>query len=373
MPSMFWDAFLCHNGRDKPEVLALERDLATRGLHCWVDRNALRPGVAWRGFVSSEAQRIRSLLILLGAYGTSDAQDFEVEHLVPLMRGRGAPVVPVLLPSCPGGAPPPLTGVPDDTIFVDLRAVRDDELDKLVWAISGHHPYERESVAAYYDGLADVEVPEVATWLAARVARGHRNPSYAATTDLLADLFTDPADPTQLVVYDGTAVPKQAADRPRFEIWNKDHVWPKAFGYAEHRALMGDLHNLVPAIPDKNSRRGAGLFYDAFLDRDAPQREALVPHGEHDPRGIVARACLYMATRYRGVNGEPALEIVEAGSRVLRGEPRIASLRTLLYWHKICRVDAAARRRNDAIQALQGNRNPYVDLPELADKVFYAV
>lgn len=372
MDTLYWDAFLCHNGRDEQAVLALCRDLEGRGLRCWLDRHTLKPGTEWTEFVESEALRIRSMVVTFGPHGISEGQQFEIDNLIPIMVDRDAPVIPVVLETCPEGPAalaPPFT---PNTIYSDLRKDRPDEIDKLVWAINGRNPFEREAVGAYYDGLEDAMQGDLKPWLSARLARGHTPIPYRRTTDLVADLFTSPHAPSRLITYDGQSVEKSPEDTPRYKVWNKDHIWPKAFGYGHHPTVHGDLHNIVPALPQKNAQRGAGLFYDAFLDRDTPLKEALVPSGPWDPRGMIARACMYMAVRYTGQDDEPALHIVE-GDPAGQGPSCIGSLRTLLYWHKIAPVTTEERRRVDRIVQLQGNRNPFVDHPELADQVFYPV
>ena len=41
-----------------------------------------------------------------------------------------------------------------------------------------------------------------------------------------------------------------------------------------------------------------------------------------------------------------------------------------LRWHKLDPVDEAELRRNDLIEEHQGNRNPYIDNADLAEKVW---
>jgi len=44
-----------------------------------------------------------------------------------------------------------------------------------------------------------------------------------------------------------------------------------------------------------------------------------------------------------------------------------------LDWNRQDPPDAAERRRNDLIETFQGNRNPYIDDPSLAERVGEAV
>ena len=73
------------------------------------------------------------------------------------------------------------------------------------------------------------------------------------------------------------------------------------------------------------------------------------PPEEH--KGNVARALLYVASVYD-------LQMIE-------GEPE-----TLLAWHQADPVDEQERQRNAEISRFQRNRNPFIDHPDLADRVF---
>lgn len=50
-------------------------------------------------------------------------------------------------------------------------------------------------------------------------------------------------------------------------------------------------------------------------------------------------------------------------------ETQASDLQQLLKWHKEYPVTDYERHRNDTIEEVQGNRNPFIDFPELAEKV----
>ena len=81
-------------------------------------------------------------------------------------------------------------------------------------------------------------------------------------------------------------------------------------------------------------------------------------------KGDVARIIMYMWTTYTGWVGSKTYDTLN----ILR---IIESYNTLLKWHTQDRPDALEGHRNDyAESSIQGNRNPFVDHPELAWRIF---
>ena len=74
----------------------------------------------------------------------------------------------------------------------------------------------------------------------------------------------------------------------------------------------------------------------------------------------MARATLYFLVRYPG-------HVNDSMSEMTRDR-----LDTLLAWHKAQKPGRYEKHRNAASQKAQGNRNPFIDFPALAEHIDFA-
>jgi endonuclease I len=97
-----------------------------------------------------------------------------------------------------------------------------------------------------------------------------------------------------------------------------------------------------------------------------PNLSAGLINGHHsytgDFRGDVARILFYMAIRYDGLTLKDVLGDAE--------NTAMGKLSTLLRWNAEDGVDDFERQRNNRIYSYQGNRNPFIDFPKLADAIW---
>jgi hypothetical protein len=163
-------------------------------------------------------------------------------------------------------------------------------------------------------------------------------------------------------VYTGLAFTPAQLDQTNG--FNTEHSWPQSeFPAAAGDAPKGDLHHLFPTEQKANSRRSNLPFgeTDCVTTTCSWQQGGselgpriggaeLVFEVRPPRRGEIARAHFYFAVRY-------AAAIPAAEEEALRR------------WHRCDPPDAAERTRNDAIEARQGNRNPFVDRPEFVDAI----
>lgn len=143
--------------------------------------------------------------------------------------------------------------------------------------------------------------------------------------------------------------------------WNKEHVWPQSLlGAAASNTVVNiasDLHNLKPSNPTINSDR-SNKWYGTVTNAESyfPARAEI--------RGDIARMLFYMDIRW------DQLSLVNLTGLQKPSIYQMGDLQTLLLWHIQDPVDDFERNRNEVIFGYQGNRNPFIDHPELVSKVY---
>ena len=210
------------------------------------------------------------------------------------------------------------------------------------------------------------------------IIRVHTRLSYSSSsTDTWDVLKVSDADPTNatnvMLIYAGIPVngPQEYNNN---QGWTREHVWPKSLGgFATSAGVGTDVHNLKPCNGGLNSLR-SNHEYDELGTSGSPVNFNGSPTGSRyngsaglfeprdDIKGDLARIILYMDLRYEGQGSEPDLVLREA---LNSGGTTFAVMSTLLDWHFQDTVDAFELRRNHVIDSMQGNRNPFIDHPEL--------
>lgn len=219
-------------------------------------------------------------------------------------------------------------------------------------------------------GAADAQ--DLRESVSARLSDGHLPIPYGQTDEAMRDLYADPLQPGNIVLfYTGRS---QSADLwvniDAQNGWNREHLWPQSRG-VRPQPMKSDLHALRPADASVNRRRGNLNFDDGGnAEGEAPNTffDADSFEPRDDVKGDVARALFYMDVRYEGSGGEPDLRLVD--DTPASGQPAVGDLCTLLDWHSADPVDEVERALNDGIEGVQGNRNVFVDEPELVAEIY---
>ncbi len=144
--------------------------------------------------------------------------------------------------------------------------------------------------------------------------------------------------------------------------WNREHVWPQAKGESKDGCMGYDMQSVRPALVDQNSDRGSTAYgeSDRYFDPGAMYR------------GDAARIILYDYVVY-GKMGDHQNNYYNGKAQLLNKFSTggvFESLKVLLKWHMRDPVSLTEMVRNDGAQDYQGNRNPFIDYPEIAINLF---
>ncbi|TLX73486.1 endonuclease I [Labilibacter sediminis] len=142
--------------------------------------------------------------------------------------------------------------------------------------------------------------------------------------------------------------------------FNCEHVVPQSW-FNKRNPMRADLHHLFTCEPTCNSFRSNIPYWefgplDEIVRTKCGRRESNKFEPLHG-HGAVARATLYFLLRYPGEVGDANREMQKDRLSVLLG------------WHKSNPVTRYELHRNYTIFEIQGNRNPLIDYPDLADKI----
>lgn len=165
--------------------------------------------------------------------------------------------------------------------------------------------------------------------------------------------------------------------------YNREHSFPKSWwGGTSGIPMYTDLYHLYPADTRANSER-SNLPYGEINSGNATWTNGYCKKGKmvtsgfsglvFEPndaiKGNLARTYFYFATRYENEDFSKW-----QGSEMLTCSSypffRTWAVEMLLEWNRLDPVDTTERQRNDAVAAIQGKRNPFIDDAELAEYIW---
>ena len=175
---------------------------------------------------------------------------------------------------------------------------------------------------------------------------------------------------------------------------NREHTWAKSNGSFYETGAGADIHHLRPTNNPLNTARGNGVMGNVqgvypnpkvytFGGKQVMWTVGNVSGNDEGSRvevadyvkGDVARIFLYVYVRWEQPNLfetviKDNLPPFDKDDTKNSGMRAIESLETLLKWCESDPVDEWEMTRNDLTQNIQGNRNVFIDYPELAWKLF---
>lgn len=163
------------------------------------------------------------------------------------------------------------------------------------------------------------------------------------------------------------------------DCYNREHSFPKSW-FDDARPMYTDLFHLYPTDGYVNGRRSNDPFGEVedptwtseagckLGPNSTPGYSGRVFEPLDEYKGDFARTYFYMATRYEDRIADWSSCPVCNGTSGQAYDDWVVDL--LLAWHEQDPVSAKERDRNDAVYVYQGNRNPFIDYPELVEKIW---
>ena len=171
---------------------------------------------------------------------------------------------------------------------------------------------------------------------------------------------------------------KPTASVAEFDI---EHMLPKSWWGGDVNPAYCDLFHLVPGDYSANrskSNHAPGIPSDSTFNNGSFVTGSGSAYGltrvfcpEDTYKGDFARAYFYIATCYGDsltwlTTGEPGIAMTNEGWQEFR--PWLREL--LVAWHRLDPVSEKEKARAIEVNKIQGNRNPFIDYPELVEFIW---
>ena len=232
--------------------------------------------------------------------------------------------------------------------------------------------------ASYYNSINDsLEKDELKLALRTLITSTHKyqttyddckNPKYVSKTD------GDPNNPGNIILFWSGLSISSAWDSG--VSWNREHVWPKSNSWFYTSLAGSDLHHIRPTDPNVNSVHSNNIYgeIDGSLIKTSSKNGSVTTDCENDGscfepaenrKGDTARIIFYLLTRYS--EADAYMDGNRSNGEVTQV---VQNFDLLLQWNNQDPVDESETRRNDAVQSIQGNRNPFIDNSDYANIIW---
>lgn len=207
---------------------------------------------------------------------------------------------------------------------------------------------------SYYSSTENLEEAALRTALKNKISSNTTAFSYNTARDHMYGSIDNVAGQVECV-YTGRIATFNTRAGATANNFNCEHTFPQGF-FNSASPMVSDLHHLFSTDETANSQRGNmpfGMVSGSVLWQNGGSKKGtsvFEPRNVH--KGAVARAMLYFVLRHQDYASHFS--------------PQEAILRT---WHDQYPPVTKDINRNNAIYALQGNRNPFTDYPAFLSRI----
>lgn len=276
-----------------------------------------------------------------------------------------------------------VSGIPTDVSVLNnnyLIKILDNDVLGSVWGtpVNPSYTYVTSTAEAdYYESLAGLSAQDLKDGIQDIIANPNvvRAQTYGDVWTILKEADQDPSNSLSVwLLYseEGRSKSLQQNSTTSVGYWNREHIYPQSRGgfsngtptFADGIDLFmntsadhiehghSDAHAIRPSDYTENSIRSNKDFGEEYNGPD---------ENKGSWKGDVARSVFYMSIRYNG------LDVVAGNPDNYNSVGQLGDLDSLIVWHRQDPPDDFEMNRNNIIYNWQKNRNPFIDLPELAE------
>lgn len=253
--------------------------------------------------------------------------------------------------------------------------------------------FANSSVKAYYAEFKNLKGYELKSALSRKLAETHMDRGYGALINVyfqsdadrtydkdgsLVDMYSENPNYQDAYRFNSRSQ-KCGSYKGESDCFNREHLVPQS-SFHKRQPMRNDFFHVYPSDGYVNGRRsnhpfgevnhaqwtstnGSKLGSNTYGNQYSGS--AFEPIDEF--KGDIARALLYFAVRYEYQIPSFSHKMFD-GSREQVYKTWFLSM--LLRWHKLDPVSAHEKHRNNIGHKFQGNRNPFIDNPEWAYKIW---
>lgn len=239
--------------------------------------------------------------------------------------------------------------------------------DELCTTLNGTTAASYYTGSNSYDTLVTLSSSQLLTTLRSLMTNGHKTSSYDDCKELATKTDCENGNGKITTLYTSYQTTSGAFNGGTG--WNREHVWPKSLGGYGNSGAGADLHHIRPTENRTNSNRDNLLYGNVTGGKTSTGNLSGIVGGTYNStyfepndnvKGDVARICLYVYVRWGGTSGYTCNNINKV----------FEDVDTLLEWCALDPVDTWEMGRNEVVYSIQGNRNVFIDYPELAWQLF---
>ena len=165
------------------------------------------------------------------------------------------------------------------------------------------------------------------------------------------------------------------------DVYNREHTVPQSW-FSEAMPMKGDCFHVLATDGYVNNKRSSFVYGEVNKVSYTSENGSKLGTSSHSAysgtvfepideyKGDIARGCMYMAIRYKDkLSGWTKGE----SQKIFKGSYPYLTAYAIDVFTKWSHMDPVSDKetiRNDAIFALQGNRNPFIDHPEWVDVIW---